>query len=282
METAESADGVCLPLPPEEMRRLVGPVDTSFFDNPSGDLALPGLPPAAFDSILDFGCGCGRVARKLLQQRVRPSRYLGIDLHRGMIDWCRANLAPHRNGFEFEHHDVFNLSLNPGADKPLWLPFPAADGDFSLVNAWSVFTHVNQDQASFYLGEVARVLRVDGLLLSTWFLFEKKFFPMMQPFQNALFINEIDSTNAVIFAREWLILLARSKGLKLVGAVPPTLRGYQWILTFAPETSVLTPVNMPEDSAPFGEMPPPLMPERAFEIGRLAKVEQADPGCLAR
>lgn len=115
----------------------MGLTETRDFDNPTGGLALPHLPPEAFDAVLDFGCGCGRIARQILQQRPRPRRYLGIDLHRGMIDWCRANLAPGADGFAFEHHDVFNLSFNPGCAKPLWLPFPASAGEFSLVNAWT-------------------------------------------------------------------------------------------------------------------------------------------------
>ena len=74
-----------LPMPPLEMRELVGPTDPSSFDNPTGDLIYPYLPESAYESVLDFGCGCGRVARQLIQQRVRPLHYLDIDLHRGMI-----------------------------------------------------------------------------------------------------------------------------------------------------------------------------------------------------
>ena len=44
-------------------------------------------------------------------------------------------------------------------------------------------------------------MRPDGWLHASWFLFDKRLFPMMQPFQNALFINETDPSNAVIFDR---------------------------------------------------------------------------------
>jgi hypothetical protein len=90
--------------------------------------------------VFDFGCGCGRIARQLMQQSPRPQRYVGIDLHRGMIEWCRENLAPHAPGFEFQHHDVFNPGLNPGTDMrpPRTRPFPVGDRAFTLVNAWSV------------------------------------------------------------------------------------------------------------------------------------------------
>ena len=57
-----------LPMPPREMRVLVGPQDEQDFDNPTGRPVYPGLPPEAYRSVLDFGCGCGRVARQLIQQ----------------------------------------------------------------------------------------------------------------------------------------------------------------------------------------------------------------------
>jgi SAM-dependent methyltransferase len=77
-----------IPIPPLELRELVGLPDASFYDNPTGELVYPYLPAKAYASVFDFGCGCGRVARQLMLQHPRPQRYLGIDLHRGMIAWC--------------------------------------------------------------------------------------------------------------------------------------------------------------------------------------------------
>src|SRR2546425_460600 len=95
-----------LPLPPPDMRALVGLTDPAFYDNPTGGLVYPHLDPSTYRKVFDFGCGCGRVARQLIQQRPQPDRYVGVDLHRGMIEWCKANLAPHAPGFEFHHHNV--------------------------------------------------------------------------------------------------------------------------------------------------------------------------------
>src|SRR5437016_14083456 len=83
-----------LPLPPLEMRQLVGLTDEAEFDNPSGGLVFPYLSAEQYASVFDFGCGCGRIARQLIQQQPRPERYMGIDLHLGMIEWCRRNLEP--------------------------------------------------------------------------------------------------------------------------------------------------------------------------------------------
>lgn len=256
-----------LPLPPLEMRQLVGPTEERYFDNPGGGPVFPQLPVETCEAVLDFGCGCGRLARQLIQQRPRPRRYLGIDLHAGMIQWCQRNLQPHAPGFEFRHHDVFNRGLNPAGASAVQ-PFPAGPGEFSLVLAWSVFTHVNQDQAEFYLREAARVLRPDGLLLATFFLFDKGEFPMMQPFQNALFINETDPSNAVIFDRAWLPATAAAAGLTVAAAEPPRIRGYQWLLQLRPARAGLEAVPLPVDEAPRGSLPPPLMPADAERLGR--------------
>ena len=256
-----------LPIPPDEMRPLVGPTDPAAFDNPDGSLVLPGVEAERYDSVFDWGCGCGRLARQLIQQNPRPRRYLGIDLHRGMVEWCQHNLAPHAPGFEFRHHDVFELGFNPGPEKERWLPFPAEDAGFSLAIAWSVFTHVNEDQAVRYLHEMRRILRPDGLLLSTWFLFDKTEFPMMQDFQNALFINDINPTGAVIFDRVWLRKTAQEAGFVIVEAVPPEIRGYQWIVHLAPVEAGRPEIDLPEDHAPAGRMPPPIGPANAYEVG---------------
>jgi SAM-dependent methyltransferase len=207
-----------LPIPPLEMRVLVGPTEPAAFDNPDRTLVIPGVDASHFDAVFDWGCGCGRVARQLIQQVPRPRRYLGIDLHRGMIKWCQRNLAPAAPEFVCHHHDVFELDFNPGTDKPRWLPFPCEDGAFSLAIAWSVFTHVNEEQATRYLHEMRRILRPNGVLFSTWFLFDKTEFPMMGDSQNALFVNDVNPTGAVIFDKNWLRSTARAAGLTLYAA----------------------------------------------------------------
>jgi SAM-dependent methyltransferase len=256
-----------LPLPPVEMRKLVGPTDEESFDNPSGELVFPYIEPERYEAFFDFGCGCGRVARQLIQQKERPKRYLGIDLHRGMIEWCRANLAPHARNFGFEHHNVFNRGLNSDETLPRTLPFPAEDDSFTLVNAWSVFTHLTEAQVPHYLSESARILRPDGVLHSTWFLFEKREFPMMQEHANALYINDIDPSAAVIFDRDWVQQAARNAGLTITAAHPPSIRGFQWTLLLQLPGPGVEGVELPADEAPYGLMRPPEMPAEAERIG---------------
>jgi SAM-dependent methyltransferase len=166
-----------------------------------------------------------------------------------MIAWSQEHLAPAAPGFSFQHHDVDHPTWNPGG-TPGHLPFPAPDGDVTLFIAWSVFTHLLEGDANFYLRELSRVLAPDGVAMTTWFLFDKAAFPMMQEFQNALFINPIDPTNATIFDRAWLLAEFERNGLVVSRAQPPSIRGFQWTLYVEKQTGDRVSVELPEDNAP--------------------------------
>jgi SAM-dependent methyltransferase len=262
-----SASGESVPIPPFEMRELVGPTEPEAFDNPSHQLVYPYLEPKVYKSVFDFGCGCGRIARQLILQDPQPDRYLGIDLHRGMIEWCKRNLAPFAQQFEFVHHDVHNFSFNPGVGKPDWLPFPAEPQSATFVNATSVFTHLTQAQAEYYLQEVARILSSDGVFQATRFLFDKLEFPMLQEEMNALYIAYQDPSAAVMFARDWVREMARAAGLVMFEAIPPTIRGLQWTTLSAPAAAGRQEVELPPDDAPIGLARPPRGPANPNRVG---------------
>ena len=256
-----------LPLPPLEMRELVGSFEAAGYENPTGAPIWPDVPEEAWETYLDFGCGCGRSARRIIQQTPRPRRYIGVDLHRGMIRWCQENLAPHAEGFEFVHHEVFNAGLNPDRALPLAAPLPVEDGAVTLMEASSVFTHLIESQAEFYLDEVARLLAPEGILICTFFLFDKVSFPFMQDNQNALYINDRDPTNAVVYDREWLLSGLRSRGLVISKAEPPRVRGYHWRLYITPQREGVEGIELPEDDAEPGRRPPPQLRSGAERIG---------------
>ncbi len=244
-----------LAIPPLEMRRLVGPTDLALYDNPNGELVYPYLAPETYRAFFDFGCGCGRVARQLVLQRPRPELYVGIDLNAPLIDWCNQNLHPVVPEFSFYHHDVFNVALNPGRHKPMTAPLPAQDAQFTVVNAISVFTHLTEAQAAYYLRECARILGPDGVLHASWFLFDKADHPMMDDGSNALYVSYTDPSAAVMFDRGWVRDTARSVGLRIFQVIAPSIRGYQWLVLMTRQTDV-PEVDLPEDQAPRGVVPP--------------------------
>lgn len=257
-----------LPLPPPEMRALVGPTDPAEFDNPSGAPVFGDLPAAVYESVLDLGSGCGRLARRLMQQRPVPKQYLGVDLHAGMVRWCVTNLTAANRNFRFVHHDVHNLGLNPaGAPPHEPRPLPTSDHSATLIIAWSVFTHLLEMQIPHYLRECARILRPGGVIRSTWFLFDKRYFPMMQAFQNTLYINHTDPTNAVIVDRNWLLSQLDACGLMVQESRPPEIRGFQWVLDLRPAAHGEKASLPDSDEAFFGSKPPPVGSVDAHRIG---------------
>lgn len=217
-----------LPVPPPEFRAMVGPQDQQDYDNPTGAPIYPELPPNAYRSVFDFGCGCGRLARQLIQQEPRPRRYMGVDPNRDMVQWASANLSPRAPGFEFLHHDVYSPGYSPNNSLRLSAPLPMEDGGATLFIAHSVFTHLSQDQAAYYLSELRRILAKDGIALTTWFFFDAASTPFLQRGPYALYADPFDFAAAVIFDRRWFLAAVQQLGLAVRRTVPPRVPGHQW------------------------------------------------------
>ena len=110
-----------MPVPGEELISRVagGPDLASFFWSGQQSvcdlertLAIAGRSLDSFESILDFGCGCGRML--LWMEEIGRSRMLyGTDIDPDAIAWCRT------------HIPYAEVSVN-SADPPL----PYDDGSF--------------------------------------------------------------------------------------------------------------------------------------------------------
>ena len=90
---------------------------------------------------------------------------------------------------------------------------------------------------------------------------------MMQEFQNALFINDVDPTNAVIFDKSWLRRTADQAGLTLSRIVPPAIRGFHWKIYMKKAAPGDVHAEFPPDAAEQGIQRPPLMPANADRLG---------------
>jgi SAM-dependent methyltransferase len=116
-------------------------------------------------SVLDVGCGCGRLAHALRRYRFEGD-YVGVDVDPEMVEWCRGNLAGRR--FRFVHADVYSSVYNPNG-APLRYTFPGDEGRYDLVVGQSLLTHLLEDEVHRYLGESLRVLRDGGALYMSAF-----------------------------------------------------------------------------------------------------------------
>ena len=98
---------------------------------------------------LDFGCGWGRIGRFFLREFERGDM-AGVDVDPGMIDFCVNAGVP-------GHH----LLAHNGR------PLPFSDGQFRLVTAYSVFTHLPEPLFRAWLAELLRITAKDGLIVFT-------------------------------------------------------------------------------------------------------------------
>lgn len=147
-----------LPIPPSNLIFLVaGTADIAWFLK-GGSLAAASITEAMrrngvaieqLDSILDFGCGCGRVLRHW--HSLPHTRVSGVDYNAALVEWCRGNLP---------FAEVRTNQLSP--------PLPHSNAEFDLVYALSVFTHLTQELQTSWIGELARVVKPGGhLVIST-------------------------------------------------------------------------------------------------------------------
>jgi SAM-dependent methyltransferase len=111
-----------------------------------GGVRRTGRELEELDAVLDFGCGCGRVMRRWANM-AGPTFY-GSDYNPKFIAWCRENLP-------FARFEVNGLAP----------PLPFADGQFDLVYALSVFTHLTEPLQRQWIAELRRVIKPGGLIL---------------------------------------------------------------------------------------------------------------------
>jgi len=159
-------------LPPLHLRRYVGPLRS--FESSGAEFMrylreIAGLQ--THERVLDVGCGCGQMALHLKNYLDKDGSYVGLDIHRPSINWCRKKIASRHQNFQFAHIDVRNLAYNPnGSQRADAYRFPFDDHSFDLILLKSVFTHMRPPDVSNYLAEVSRLLKDNGRCLATFFL----------------------------------------------------------------------------------------------------------------
>lgn len=102
---------------------------------------------AAHRRILDWGCGCGRLARYAV--KLTGAAVTGCDIDVDNVAWCTANLDG----------KFVATKLRP--------PLPFADATFDAIYGLSVFTHLREPLQDAWLAELDRIAAPGALLLMT-------------------------------------------------------------------------------------------------------------------
>ena len=145
-------------MPPPELRfRVAGTEDEEWFDR-SGRMTVDSFQAALrnlgrdlteFSDIYDFGAGCGRALRHLIE-RVPRARVAASDSDGLAVEWLQRNWP------------TVDVRLNGGLP-----PLNFETGRFDLVLAFSVFTHLDEAYQDAWLAELQRVTRPGAILLLT-------------------------------------------------------------------------------------------------------------------
>jgi len=113
-------------------------------------------PVTATTTVLDFGCGWGRMLRFFLKD-VDAANLYGVDVRQDTVELAQR--------------------LNPYARFMTVAPLPPSpfgDQMFDIVCAYSVFSHINEAASRAWIGDFARTLKPGGLAFVTtqgrWFL----------------------------------------------------------------------------------------------------------------
>lgn len=111
-------------------------------------LRASGVEAAGVRSVLDIGCGTGRLLMGWHCANPRR-RIAGVDINRELIEWSKANL--------------------PGqwAVCELLPPLPFEGVQFDLIQLASVFTHLPLEHQTQWIEEIRRLLKPRGVLVIT-------------------------------------------------------------------------------------------------------------------
>jgi len=108
----------------------------------------------SFSSILDFGCGPGRLSERLCWLTPNAQLY-GCDVDALAVEEAQ--------------HSCPRGEFHANNGMP---PLKFEDGKFDLIWCWGVFTNISEASHKAWLKELARVLRPGGVLLSTTHSYE--------------------------------------------------------------------------------------------------------------
>ncbi len=192
-------------------------------------LASP-RPVTDYRGILDFGCGCGRLARMF---KGHPNRIVGCDIDKRHVDWVAENLT---------YMTVFLTGVDP--------PLPFGDDEFDAVVSISVFTHLTEKSQDDFLAELSRITGGDGYLFLTIHgsraleraKSEKTIRDMIwvdeEPFEKAC-IDFEHNRHAFILQQGHLTTVGIDKSVEMT--VKTVIEEpYQYGITFIPEEYILT------------------------------------------
>lgn len=215
--------------PPLHLRRHVGGMSAGF----NG----PGYEFVAYlrllaqlcdgDALWDIGCGCG-LLELALHDLGWQGRVIGTDIHKPSIDWAQKRIGRRFPEHRFIHMDVYSPAYWPRGTLSAqdWLD-SFNEGEFDVIVAKSLFTHVLADELGVYLRGIAHRLKPGGRALLTFFILSEEQARLAASGKNRLSFapygqdrccavrNPLAPTAAVAYEQHCLLKSLRDAGFKV-------------------------------------------------------------------
>ncbi|MDB5092033.1 MAG: hypothetical protein JWO85_134 [Candidatus Eremiobacteraeota bacterium] len=128
-----------------------------------------GIENLADVDILDVGCGV-RFAQTIVNRNIAVKSYTGLEVFVPIVDFLNENLASHDPRFRFHHWNVHNAMYNRGGVALSTFETLPTTESFDLIWLFSVFTHLNPDDALAMLRLLRKPLRPNGTLFFSAFI----------------------------------------------------------------------------------------------------------------
>jgi len=142
-------------------------------------------------SILDWGCGPGRIIRHLPPLLDKSCRCYGTDYNSRYVKWCAKNIP--------------EVTFKPNNLEP---PLPFEKETFDIIYGISIFTHLSEKMHYAWFDELFRVLKPGGILLLS--------------LHGKAFKTKLSEAQKMIFDEGQLVVLSSTKeGHRTYGAYHP-------------------------------------------------------------
>jgi SAM-dependent methyltransferase len=138
-------------------------------------LASEGLVTSS-SRVLEIGSGCGRAALALTNV-LGSGRYVGVDIIPGLTRFCADHITAGWDNFTFRTLSESNPQYTDYLDATPGDPLAIGDlsevgGEYDVVFAFSVFTHLQPQETELMLTRAHALLAPTGSLLFTAFLLD--------------------------------------------------------------------------------------------------------------
>ena len=189
-------------------------------------LALEREPLPTSGSVLDLGCGYGRLAYALIRSGFKGD-YLELDILPQHVLWLQNSLTPIRPKFKFHHLDAQSARYRPdGGVSATAVCLPALERKPDLFTVLSVFTHMYPAEVEHYIQIIAEAMSPTSVMYCTFFLINaesealeqqgKSAYPLKHRLDaNCKYYDEKDPLWAIGYRQEWVLELFDRHGLEV-------------------------------------------------------------------